>query len=191
MSKPSFINKEKDKIICNMYLERTEPNIICEKNNIKRHDLYNILRRNSIKYNRQLNQENNIYKICAKCYIPLTDENWLSYCKNRKYNICNECFKLSKMENYKKIKLDVLYHYSNGTLKCGCCGENDFNSLTIDHINNDGAKHRKKISIGSGQSIYQWLIKNNFPEGFQVLCMNCNCIKQWVGTNEYRKGKYS
>ena len=25
--------------------------------------------------------------------------------------------------------------------------------------------------------IYIWLKNNNFPEGFQVLCFNCNCGK--------------
>lgn len=36
-----------------------------------------------------------------------------------------------------------------------------------------GARHLKSIkNIGFG--IYDWLIKNNFPSGFQVLCCNCN-----------------
>ena len=46
--------------------------------------------------------------------------------------------------------------------------------LSIDHINNDGAAHRRKL--GSNY-IYSWLIQTNFPEGFQVLCHNCNLAK--------------
>ena len=74
---------------------------------------------------------------------------------------------------YRKRKEIILDHYSNGTMKCACCGEDDFNALTIDHINNDGAQHRKELK-GSTSSIHTWLIKNNFPEGFQTLCFNCN-----------------
>ena len=52
------------------------------------------------------------------------------------------------------------------------------NILTVDHINNDGVAHRKKIKK---RNIYQWLTKNNFPEGFQTLCMNCNFAKGIYG----------
>ena len=56
--------------------------------------------------------------------------------------------------------------------KCECCGETQYEFLCIDHINGDGSEHRKEI--GGGSRIYWWLIKNNFPEGFRVLCYNCN-----------------
>ena len=51
---------------------------------------------------------------------------------------------------------------------------NDIRALSIDHINSDGASHRKEV----GNGMYRWLLKNNFPEGFQVLCMNCQFIKR-------------
>jgi len=62
--------------------------------------------------------------------------------------------------------------------KCVCCGESIERFLTIDHANGDGAKHRKTIP---GAKICRWLIKNDFPEGFQVLCYNCNMGKQLNG----------
>lgn len=61
--------------------------------------------------------------------------------------------------------------------KCQCCGEKEPIFLAIDHINNDGAKHRKELS--NKQTIYTWLRKNNYPTGFQVLCHNCNMAKAW------------
>ena len=71
----------------------------------------------------------------------------------------------------KKIK--VYNHYSNYDIKCNCCGESQIEFLSIDHINNDGYKHRR-----SGMThIIDWLIKNNFPSGFQLLCFNCNFAK--------------
>ncbi len=39
----------------------------------------------------------------------------------------------------------ILSHYSNGTMRCLNCGEDDITVLTVDHINNDGAEHRKKL----------------------------------------------
>jgi hypothetical protein len=76
-------------------------------------------------------------------------------------------------------RIRVLTHYSGGVPKCACCGETILDFLTIDHINLDGAKHRREISSKSeraaGQKTYVWLEKNGYPEGFQVLCYNCNC----------------
>ncbi len=71
-------------------------------------------------------------------------------------------------------RINCIEYYSNGSSVCACCGEGNFRFLTIDHINNDGYIHRN-----SGVShICSWLIKNGYPEGFQVLCFNCNCGKR-------------
>lgn len=56
--------------------------------------------------------------------------------------------------------------------QCACCGLAEPLFLTVDHINNDGAAHRRKIGP---HGIYKWLIQNRFPNGFQLLCFNCNC----------------
>jgi hypothetical protein len=61
-------------------------------------------------------------------------------------------------------------HY--GGPQCACCGEGEYEFLTIDHINGDGAAHRRQM--GSRRDIYRWLKQNNYPPGFRVLCMNCN-----------------
>lgn len=79
----------------------------------------------------------------------------------------------------KELRRKVFEHYG---LTCSCCGENEYEFLTIDHINNDGAKHREEIfgktwRSACGSRLYFWLIKNNFPEGFQTLCYNCNCAR--------------
>ncbi len=64
--------------------------------------------------------------------------------------------------------------------KCACCGESEEYFLTIDHIKNDGNKNRK--IHGSGESLYSFIIKNNFPKDiFQLLCMNCNLGKHRCG----------
>ena len=94
-------------------------------------------------------------------------------------------------------KLTVLRHYSGGVPQCACCEEPHVEFLTIDHIGNDGAAHRKVLrkSGVNGSTFYWWLIKNNFPDGFQVLCMNCNFAKGAFGEcpheTERRKRKAS
>ena len=50
--------------------------------------------------------------------------------------------------------------------------------LTIDHINNDGAQHKRERK---GIDLYDWIIKHNFPDIFQTLCYNCNCSKGHYG----------
>lgn len=61
---------------------------------------------------------------------------------------------------------------------CACCGETQDQFLSIDHINGGGLKHRTEIG---STSIFCWLKKNGYPEGFQTLCHNCNMAKGFYG----------
>jgi hypothetical protein len=61
--------------------------------------------------------------------------------------------------------------------KCACCGEKEPMFLTVDHINNDGHAERKSGLYGSTERFYRWVIKNNFPDCYQLLCYNCNLGK--------------
>lgn len=88
--------------------------------------------------------------------------------------------------SYAKLRLLVLDHYSNGLMSCACCGESTIEFLTLDHVNNDGAKHRKEIGKNS---IWRWLTQHNLPEGFQVLCWNCNSAKGYYGECPHQKLK--
>ena len=73
------------------------------------------------------------------------------------------------------LRKTVLLHYSP-KLVCTCCGESTYQFLTIDHINGK-TKNRNDDSNKSGNSLYLYLRRNNYPVGFQVLCFNCNCAK--------------
>lgn len=73
---------------------------------------------------------------------------------------------------------DQVYRAYGGYV-CACCGEKERKFLSIDHINNDGAKHRREFNLKTGEQMYRWLARNNFPAGFQILCMNC----QWGKRN--------
>ncbi len=74
-----------------------------------------------------------------------------------------------------------------GGAVCACCGERGLEFLTIDHINGDGAGHRRQIGLEvegkatkshGSRNFYWWLKLHNWPPGFQVLCMNCNWAKK-------------
>lgn len=73
-------------------------------------------------------------------------------------------------KRWPELRNIVLSHYGK---QCACCGESIIQFLQIDHMNNDGGKHRAS-GISSGSTFYYWLIRNDFPEGFQTLCVNCN-----------------
>lgn len=81
-----------------------------------------------------------------------------------------DLYKKSRKKYYEKIKQIVFNHYGS---VCVCCGEREQKFLTIDHKNNDGANFRNKKGI-KGNSIFFWIIRNNFPNSLQILCWNCN-----------------
>lgn len=73
---------------------------------------------------------------------------------------------------------DALVHYSGPHPFCACCGEDHPYFLCVDHINGKGNEHRRLNQI---KNLPRWLKKNGYPEGFQVLCANCNSAKAWHG----------
>ena len=96
----------------------------------------------------------------------------------RKYNIANpeKMRELCKRDR-RRIRREVLKHYSNNSFKCANCGYNTFNALVIDHAYGGGNRHKKEIKKSGGGKFYHWLKKNKYPLGFQVLCWNCNFLK--------------
>lgn len=82
-----------------------------------------------------------------------------------------------------KLKADVFGHYCGGKPTCTGCGEKDIGVLTIDHIAGNGADHRRELFGNNrrcGYPFYQWLKRNEYPDGFQVLCFNCQFRKRAV-----------
>ncbi len=76
----------------------------------------------------------------------------------------------------KKKNMVLIYYSPTYPPSCAYCGITDQEVLCIDHIHNDGKEQRKITGFGS--RFYQWLITNNFPKGYQVLCFNCNHKKE-------------
>lgn len=127
------------------------------------------------------------FKQCNHCKKILPKS---AFNKNKNYadglrKDCRECSRLASKRTYhkysvrlnqhskdynQKVRYQALSHYSDGGAPaCACCHETHIEFLVIDHIHGGGHQHRQSVG-----SIYIWLIKNNYPDGFRVLCHNCN-----------------
>jgi hypothetical protein len=133
-----------------------------------------------------------ISRVHKTTYSKLTGTNWCPNCKVFKplsehyvssvnasgvLKYCMDCHKELAKNKKDKVKREVFEHYGN---KCNCCNESIYDFLTIDHINNDGSKHISKSGRRyKGDYLYHWLRRNSYPSGFQLLCYNCNCAKNY------------
>lgn len=75
--------------------------------------------------------------------------------------------------------------------RCQCCGETEQAFLQLDHIDRDGADHRRNVigrREGAGYWFYAWVVRNNFPSGLQILCANCNTAKERPGGCPHQRG---
>lgn len=122
-------------------------------------------------------------KLCAKC------QRWKSlslFGKNDRHldRLQDYCIKWDIKRRIKyNQKIKDLYFAHYGGYKCSACGCNVTNKegLTLDHINNDGAKMGKI----TGGRFYRWLVAHNFPPDhkLQVLCGTHQLIKE----NKHRR----
>lgn len=98
-------------------------------------------------------------------------------------NICKDCDRKAHSEHAAArseiAKEKVFAHYSPGKAACAICGIADRIFLTVDHIEGGGAEHRREKKINN---LYTWLVKNNFPPGYRLLCWNHNMGLGFYGT---------
>ncbi|MDG7000391.1 MAG: hypothetical protein JRN15_14945, partial [Nitrososphaerota archaeon] len=77
---------------------------------------------------------------------------------------------------YSSRRRTIIEHYG---AMCVCCGQSEYGFLTIDHVSNNGAEQRK--SGLRAENLFRYIVENNFPDDYQVLCYNCNCAKGALG----------
>jgi hypothetical protein len=118
--------------------------------------------------------------ICHAIVVKEHEQTRVAYHDNYRSAHKEETSKYHREQN-RQIKQLVLTHYGNGKCACVRCGFDDIRALSIDHINGGGTKHRKEINLGTGGGLnmYNWLINNNYPEGFRTLCLNCQIIVEF------------
>lgn len=105
-------------------------------------------------------------------------------CHSCRYKAGSEYAKQAAKARHHRLKALVFAAYGE---KCACCGEHRKSMLCLDHINNDGAEHRRSLTIKwtgawvnkniSGTNVYADVVKRGFPKDFQILCCNCNMSK--------------
>lgn len=78
---------------------------------------------------------------------------------------------------YRRLREETIAAYGG---VCACCGEDEPLFLELDHVNNDGAKQRKKIGRGA-KALCVWAKRNGWPDTLQLLCANCNQGKKRNG----------
>jgi hypothetical protein len=130
-------------------------------------------------------------QVCSKCGEE-KDLGQFYYRKdrNRHNTMCIQCHRQNDYDQ--KLKIEVMAHYSN-EIVCSCCGETNIDLLSIDHIEGLGNQHRRETGDGKGLHFYRWLHTNNYPLGFQVLCLNCNFSEGYFGycPHEHQQGQRS
>lgn len=81
---------------------------------------------------------------------------------------------IKQIEYRQKIKQMIFDHYGSA---CACCFEDNIAFLSIDHVNNDGYLDKSNARRAGGRNLYNKVIKEGYPNNYQVLCMNCNHAK--------------
>ncbi len=78
-------------------------------------------------------------------------------------------------KNDKILFSEILDHYGH---KCIC---GSIEHLVVDHI---GGKNKIPCKRQTGDTLWRYLKKNNFPPGFRILCHSCNIIDGFLRKNK-------
>lgn len=78
------------------------------------------------------------------------------------------------------LRLKALDAYGG---RCACCGERRYEFMAIDHVDGGGSAHRKSLrEQGVGpEGFLRWLERSGYPQGFRLLCHNCNSAYGYYG----------
>ena len=110
------------------------------------------------------------------------DGRWCRDCKRAKVTTpkttrCEDCRKKRRAQKakwkpgYKSILWeDTFDHYGDS---CACCGETNHTFLTIDHMQGRG-EHKGWSTL----KVLVDLRRRGWPEGYRILCFNCNCGRE-------------
>lgn len=81
-------------------------------------------------------------------------------------------------ESNHRLKIEVLTYYGNGRCACVRCGFKDIRALSVDHI--EGGGNRERVGrLKNTRTFYRGLQQEDYPDGYQTLCMNCQWIKRF------------
>lgn len=113
-------------------------------------------------------------KTCPKCGIAqFLDAFKQTEDGNIRNHTCKKC--IGRAYRY-KLRLDTLNALGR---TCACCGETNPNFLTLDHVKNDGSRHRESFTCQQAMADAR---RQGYPvHNYQLLCFNCNMAREAYG----------
>ena len=115
---------------------------------------------------------------CGKCQV------WRELSEFFKHgrSPCKPCRNAWYVEYRERRKREAFDYYG---AFCACCGEDTYEFLTFDHI--DGGGNQERMNRRTSPYTYEQVIKEGFPDRFQVLCFNCNWGKHKCGVCPHKR----
>lgn len=117
--------------------------------------------------------------LCTRCGKHVIEPGFKDCAACSKRNYAYQSGRPEKRRAYYRATKAAVFAAYGG--RCACCGESEPLFLCIDHINNNGAQHRRELNMRGGTSMYTWLKARGFPPGYRLLCQNCNVGRQLNG----------
>lgn len=145
--------------------------------------------------------------MCADCGEWKDATQFYKAKKGGLWSYCKSCFSVRNRIKYEKqlatphlkeaatastrlskelLKQQVIAAYGGA---CACCGEAEPQFLTLDHVNNDGAEHRRTSGLRTGIATWRYARRMGYPDTFQLLCWNCNGAKGAYGRCPHERAK--
>lgn len=114
--------------------------------------------------------------LCHNC-------NWLKWVETARTNRKPRHKSAPYVYRYREIgRSEAMRHYGSA---CACCGLDDKRCLDFDHLDGCGSEHRSREGNEVVHVLWRWLRDRGYPNGFQLLCRNCNMSKHILGRCEH------
>jgi len=110
---------------------------------------------------------------CRKCSLNLDESNCSKSFLVHQINICRVCNQSEDKARMIKTRQSVIEKLGN---QCECCGNKQFECLSIDHKNGNGIEDRKQFK--KWEKYLKHLVKlpvEQLSADYRCLCFNCNC----------------
>ena len=103
--------------------------------------------------------------LCIRCGKPAA-------LPRRHCEACGQKLSTANCQRLQEWRTKVIQGYGG---KCKCCGESIREFLSIDHVAYRACEEKKKLGrYLTTTEICQKILRENFPDTYQILCYNCN-----------------
>lgn len=114
---------------------------------------------------------------CSHGHLYTEANTWVRKSNGRNERHCRACDRARALEYARRVK-EKLFKKLGGKCAWPGCGVTDLDMLTLDHVKDDGSKHRIR-GLTSGWASYRKALKEGCPKKkYQALCANHNLKKE-------------